>query len=213
MSPKQAAYLQALRELYPVAHAAATKARPDSASLRIGHVERTIKNRWGAKRFPSKQTAAREALLLHAGNLSRAEVSLEPYVGVNRTLTFKSRDSYGNFTARPMDEQREELRELLERERPAVLAYMRRTGEAVEAVEAVEAAPEPFDWKDSGGFWLSPTDFLARHQDNRAECERRAAIAEPLDEVSMRPALAARALYQAGAPWAGSFVLDSYTKT
>lgn len=63
------------------------------------------------------------------------------------------------------------------------------------------------------GPFMGPTEFLRKHQANRAECERRAEVGEPLDEVSMRPALAARALFNAGQQWAGEYVLDSYTRT
>lgn len=82
-----------------------------------------------------------------------------------------------------------------------------------EVSEPEEVTPEPespvFPQPTAG--FMGPERFLRTWQAMREECERRKEIAEPLDEVSMRGALAASKLYAAGAPWAGEFVLDSYT--
>lgn len=74
-----------------------------------------------------------------------------------------------------------------------------------------EPKPEPKPAPEPKSRFMGPEKFLSTWQAMRAECERRAEIAEPLDEISMRGALAARSLYAAGAEWAGEYVLDSYT--
>lgn len=151
-----------------------------------------------------------DALMLHKGNVFQTKDYLLPKVGL-KPLVFKKHNPIKGEPKLEQgiyDQQHDCIRHidrLAKQHRADFMGGERQT-------PPPEQQPEPKAPETPKGKWMGPEAYFRKHQEIRAECLRRSEIGEPVDEVSMRPALAAKALFQSGADWAGEYILDSMCK-